>query len=213
MVHELHSAFAVVPAAGVSARMGSPKLLLPWGDSTVIETVLDAWRAGGIARIVVVVRPDDDELAARCEGAGASVVRPAVAPPDMKTSVSHALAAARRLYRPSDDDAWLLAPADMPLLSPAVIASLLAAHRPTSPQVLIPVVDGRRGHPILIPWRWASEVDELGENEGVNVLVARRPVREIPTQDVGIRVDLDTPEDYRRAAAEATSRRPRGPVN
>ena len=37
--------FAVVPAAGRSRRMGRPKLLLPWGESTIIQQVLGAWRA------------------------------------------------------------------------------------------------------------------------------------------------------------------------
>ena len=54
--------FAVVPAAGRSERMGAPKLLLPLGDSTVIEHVLAAWTASPVTRTVVVVRADDAEL-------------------------------------------------------------------------------------------------------------------------------------------------------
>lgn len=207
------SAIAIVPAAGISARMGRPKLLLPWGSSTVIETVISAWRAGGIERVIVVVRADDEPLAARCRAAGARVVQPIVDPPDMKTSVRHALHAARAAYAPTDDEAWLLAPADMPRLSAPLIARLLAEHDPARPQVLIPVVDGRRGHPILVPWCWATAVDELTEHEGVNTLVARLPVREILSDDPGIRVDLDTPDDYRRARSEETSLPPDEPVN
>lgn len=55
-------AFAIVPAAGLSRRMGAPKLLLPWGSATVIEAVVARWRASPVERIVVVVRRDDQPL-------------------------------------------------------------------------------------------------------------------------------------------------------
>jgi CTP:molybdopterin cytidylyltransferase MocA len=32
--------FAIIPAAGRSVRMGQPKLLLPWGQTTLLEHVL-----------------------------------------------------------------------------------------------------------------------------------------------------------------------------
>lgn len=187
--------------------------MLPWGTATVIDAVLNAWRSAGVTRIVVVVRANDPQLAERCQSAGVLVVQPAVAPPDMKTSVRHALHAARAAFAPSPDDAWLLAPADMPRLSPTIIRQLIAAHDPAAPQVLIPVVGGKRGHPLLVPWRWAERVDELAENEGVNALLHRLPLRELATDDPAIRLDLDTPEEYERAIVEETSRRSDEPVN
>ena len=84
--------FAIVPAAGRSVRMGEPKLLLPWGETTIIESVLAAWRASRVARIVVVVHPEDTRLAELCRAASAMVIQPEIPPPDMKASVCHALA-------------------------------------------------------------------------------------------------------------------------
>ena len=55
--------FAVIPAAGRSQRMGQPKLLLPWGRTTVIEHVLGVWRASRVTHTVIVVHPDDKFLA------------------------------------------------------------------------------------------------------------------------------------------------------
>jgi molybdenum cofactor cytidylyltransferase len=57
--------FAIVPAAGRSARMGAPKLLLPLGDRPVIDWVLAAWTASRVTRTVVVVRADDAPLLER----------------------------------------------------------------------------------------------------------------------------------------------------
>ena len=55
--------FAVIPAAGLSRRMGEKqKLLLPWGDATLIEHVLRAWLDSRIDRIVLVSRRDDRDL-------------------------------------------------------------------------------------------------------------------------------------------------------
>ena len=72
--------FAIVPAAGRGVRMGHPKLLLPWRGATVIQHVLAAWTASRIWRVVVVVRPGDDDLVTVCRNMGVDVVVPATAP-------------------------------------------------------------------------------------------------------------------------------------
>src|SRR5438093_50783 len=120
------TSYAIIPAAGRSKRMGSPKLLLPWGGSTIIGQVLDRWRSSHVDRILVVVHPDDQELASRCQGQRTTIVMPRTAPPEMKDSVAAALRHIEGTYSPSDDDYWLLAPADMPDLPVAVIDRLLA---------------------------------------------------------------------------------------
>ena len=82
--------FAIVPAAGRSATMGEPKLLLPWTGRPLIEHVLSEWRASRASRMIVVVHPDDVALADVCRGNEANVVVPEVPPPDMKSSVCQA---------------------------------------------------------------------------------------------------------------------------
>ena len=79
--------FGIVPAAGRSSRMGTPKLLLPWGDKTLIASVLQAWRSSRVARVVAVVHPEEHELARACARACVEVVQPAAPPPDIKASV------------------------------------------------------------------------------------------------------------------------------
>ena len=54
--------FGILPAAGLSVRMGEPKLLLPWGNSTIIEHVVATWQASQVDELVVVVRADDKAL-------------------------------------------------------------------------------------------------------------------------------------------------------
>ena len=176
--------FAIIPAAGRSQRMGRPKLLLPWGATTVIAQVIAAWRASRVDRAIMVVHPDDLELAATGRTAGAEVVVPDFAPPDMKASVCVALDCAQR-YRPLPSDAWLVAPADMPGLSTFAIDAVIAAYQreatasPTaasSNRVWVAAHHGRRGHPALFPWSLAAEVRRLGDAEGLDALLRRHEV-------------------------------------
>src|SRR5262245_47925889 len=83
--------FAIIPAAGHSIRMGQPKLLMPLEGRPLILHVLAAWLASKSERVVVVVRPDDADLAEVTKCAGAEVVVPAMAPLDMKASLAHGL--------------------------------------------------------------------------------------------------------------------------
>lgn len=181
--------------------MGRPKLMLPWRGKTVIETVLEAWRASRVSQVVMTVRADDAELAATGRAAGAEVVVVAPPPADMKASVLAGLEYAAARYQPQPGDAWLLAPADMPLLSPQTIDSLLAAWSQRDSDcfdIVAPCRAGRRGHPVLFGWPLAAAARQLGEGEGLNQLLARHRVKELQVDDEAGFIDLDTPEDYRR---------------
>jgi molybdenum cofactor cytidylyltransferase len=180
--------------------MGQPKLLLPWGHSTVIEQVLAAWRASAIDHVVLVVHPEDAALADLGRKCGALVVQPEVPPPQMKASIRAGLAEIERRFRPAADDGWLLAPADMPRLSAAAIDAVLRAYDPLKPTAVVPAFEGRRGHPLLMPWSSAALVDRLGRDEGVNSLLAQMPVREVAWPEPSILQDLDTPQEFARLA-------------
>jgi len=194
------SSYAILPAAGRSVRMGSPKLLLPWRGRPLIESVLANWRASQASAIALIVHPADDELARLGRAAGVEVVIPDVPPPDMKASILAGLEFIETHYAPVDEDVWLVAPADMPLLSTEAINAVLGFAEPGG-RIVIPQYQGRRGHPVRFPWKLSSEVRTLRENEGLNALVARQKVLAIDVTFPGILADVDTPEDYRRLAA------------
>lgn len=194
--------FAIVPAAGVSQRMGQHKLLMPWGDSTVIEHVLAAWTSSNVTHTVVVLRRDDKPLIKACRKLSVDVVAPETPPAEMKTSVRFGLDFVRQIAAPTDKEVWLLAPADMPRLHSETINRLLSDHKPRKPSILVPRRNSERGHPVLFPWSTAADVTTLEADEGVNALLDRHPVRYIETTDATIRDDLDTPEDYDRLSQQ-----------
>lgn len=189
--------FAIIPAAGRSERMGTAKLLLPWGSQPLIEHVLQSWQAGGVTHQIVVVHPEDTKLAEVCHRAGAIVCTPSLPPPEMKDSIAAALALVESKFHPEPDDAWLLAPADMPLLATELIQLLVCEYARSSSPIIVPqLADGRTGHPILLSWRLATEVRQLGG--GIRQLRDAHPHTVVPWVSADSFTDVDTLDDYRR---------------
>ena len=194
------SSFAIIPAAGASSRMGRPKLLIPVAGRPLILHTLEAWQRSRVDRIAVVVRPDDGPLREALRGVGVDTVIPPLAPPDMKASLGYGLAHFERQHHPRDNDCWLVAPADMPGLSPRVIDRLLDQKAHSPGRILIPTLAGRRGHPVLLPWPLAVEISRLAENEGLSTLIQRNDPLLVACDGIESAssqafADIDTPED------------------
>jgi molybdenum cofactor cytidylyltransferase len=191
--------FVILPAAGRSRRMGEPKLLLPWGSyRTMLEATLASWQATRVDEIVVVTHPDDNSLQRIVREVGATLVVPATPPPEMKVSIRAGLDWLAANRRPCSEDVWFLSPADMPHLAPEIVVLLGTRHGEHPEAIIVPCHAGRRGHPVLFPWRLAAAVAQLGPDEGVNGLLQRHQVVEVLVPDEQILEDVDTPEDYRR---------------
>ena len=192
---------ALVPAAGASTRMGRPKLLVEFEGQPLIGRVVSALRTGGADRVVVVAPPADTvegpPIADQARRAGAVVVVPPTRPAEMRQSIELGLEAM------ANDDpprSVLLTPGDYPGITPEIVAQVVESAVKRPEQLVIPRYDGRRGHPIALPWTLALAVRCLPAGEGVNALVARHgeSVVEIDLGNPAIVVDLDTPDDLQR---------------
>ena len=190
--------FAVIPAAGLSRRMGQPKLLLPLAGLTILERLMMALHHPEIAARHVVVRKGDPSLQQEVIRLGGRLVVPPVDPPEMRASVSAALADIQQQFAPSPDDGWLLVPADHPVLDAELIDALITVWNRERPQILVPRYGDRRGHPTLFRWTLAQELDRIPPDRGLNWLVREHAdeVIELPTDSDATVTDLDTPEDY-----------------
>jgi molybdenum cofactor cytidylyltransferase len=213
--------FAIVPAAGSSSRMGEPKLVLPVDGQPLIARTLVAWERSRINRVVVVVRPGDDVLRGaiskskvESRKSKVEVVVPSVAPVDMKASIQVALQHIGREHEACDEDAFLVAPADMPRLSTAIVDRLIERHATgAAGKVIVPTLGGQKGHPVMLSWSLAGEVFGLKENEGLNAIVdGYRPVL-VPCEDLVAAgeypfADVDTRQEYEGILGRASG--PRG---
>jgi CTP:molybdopterin cytidylyltransferase MocA len=184
--------------------MGRHKLLLDVGGTPVIARLVAALQAGGVDDVHMIVREDDVGL--RSVASELPVVCHVVdhETPDMRSSVEHLLSRIELSAAPTDDDRWLLCPADHPVLDAGVIATLLRASQPQPHAILVPVHDGERGHPTLLPWPLARRVPTIPVGHGINWLVRNSgiPVVEIPVASRSVLLDLDTPEDYEHLQRE-----------
>lgn len=194
---------AVIPAAGLSRRMGQPKLLLTLGGKSILERLLLALDHPSITTRTVVVRAGDIPLRQEASRLGASVVIPAADPPDMKMSVTLALDAIQRKYSPNDDDGWLLVPADHPVLDRRLIDAMINCWNTRQPRILVPRHGDRRGHPTMFRWSLAREVGRIPPESGLNWLLREfaSDVMELPVDTDAALTDLDTPEDFARLQA------------
>src|SRR5258706_9157205 len=57
----------VLLGAGASSRMGKPKMLLPWAQSTILGHLIELWKQLGAEQIAVVSAPEDAALNAELD--------------------------------------------------------------------------------------------------------------------------------------------------
>lgn len=183
---------AVIPAAGMSSRMGAFKPLLPCGGSTVIESAVSA--ALPFAKHVVVVLGNRAEELQRLlkERFGSRVIttmNPDYRATDMLRSVQTGLLALE------DCDGFFLLPGDMPAVGEEVFSRLIGAFDGES-RVLYPTFEGQKGHPPLIHASLIPQILSYRGDGGLRAVLREYTPSYVAIGDSGITVDLDTPEDY-----------------
>jgi len=195
--------YAIIPAAGRSHRMGTSKLLLPWPspkrpNGLVIEQVIEAWTRSNVAKTIIVIRKKDKSgVIEACKNLPAHIVF-ADEPPDMTASIQAGLKYIIKHKNPSPNDSFLIAPADLPTLSSQLINRVLAFD-PNFSQIVVPIFGGKRGHPVLFPWRFYNDVFRLPIDAGVNQILEKNKESAIALPVEEHLQDIDTPKEYRRA--------------
>ena len=192
---------AIILAAGASSRMGRPKaqLLLP-GRRTVLSHLMSTLTQAGISRIVVVTRAE--HAAAVPDWAAPSALVPEVVV--NATPARGQLSSLQTGLRAIGDEtpAALVAPVDVPFVRPDTVAALLDAWHRTAAPVVRPANAGRHGHPMLIDRLVIDDVLRApdGAPEGARPVIRRylSAAVELPVEDEGAYLDMDTPEEYER---------------
>ncbi len=188
---------AILLAAGESRRMGHPKLLLPWGGTTVLGQAVATFASAGIAEILVVTGGARAEIEALvAELAGQWPVRPVFNPDYASGGMLSSIQCGIRALG-SRPRAVLIGLGDQPQVRAETVRRICAAFRETSQPLVIPSHDGRRGHPWLAARPLWGELLALAETATARQFIAAhaREVAYIPADET-ILQDLDTPEDY-----------------
>ncbi len=184
----------VVPAAGASARMGTPKALLDAGGRSFVAAVVGALVGGGCHPVVVVTSRGQSEVRRRAEGAGALVLENPDPGEGPITSIRLALAALGQ-----DVDGVALLPVDHPAVRAETVAALLEALDAAGGPLVLPTSGGHRGHPAIFHRRLFPELLDPGLEGGARTVVHRhiQEARIVDVDDPGVLADIDTPDAYR----------------
>jgi molybdenum cofactor cytidylyltransferase len=100
---------------------------------------------------------------------------------------------------PIDHSAVLVFQGDQPLITPKAINSVIEVYLSSGKGIVIPVYEGKRGHPILIGRKYSNEIQKLSPAVGLRSLALKYPddVQEVNTDVEGILRDFDTYDEYK----------------
>jgi molybdenum cofactor cytidylyltransferase len=180
----------ILLAAGASRRFGSDKLTqrLPDGDLVAVRACRNL--LAGTDRVLAVVRPGNEKLAALLQAEGAEVQVCADAEQGMGASLGFGI----RSY--PEAAGWLIALADMPWIEPGTILKVAHALR-SGDLIAAPCWQGRRGHPVGFSHVLGPELTALSGDAGAKAVIQAHldQLRLIDCADAGALRDIDKPED------------------
>ncbi len=192
---------AIVLAAGRSTRMGGPnKLVAEINGRPLVRIATENALASRARPVIVVTGHQRERVEAALEGLDVVLVHNADYAAGLSASLKVGIAAV-----PADADGAIVCLGDMPQVDAKLIDRLLGAFDPEKGAlVVVPVIDGQRGNPVVWSRRFFSELAAIDGDVGARHLIASYPeaVVEVPMTGHGALVDVDTPDALRAVKAE-----------
>jgi molybdenum cofactor cytidylyltransferase len=176
----------IVLAAGGSVRMGQWKPVLPFGDSTIVQTVVAA-ALRACPRVVLVTGYRGAELISLFKNDSRVVP---VENPAWERGMFSSIQAGIRETR---SRRFFVTLADMPWITEAAYAALL---RQNEADVIFPAYGGTRGHPVLFHERVKDAITAADSRDAsMRLIVESFHVDELAWPDNSILRDIDTEKD------------------
>lgn len=184
----------IVLAAGGSSRFGSPKQLLPWGETTVLNRVVQTALQTCLSPVVVVLGANADMIEPQVPE-GCVVVRNDSWSLGQSSSLKIGLA-----NIPAEVDGVLVLLGDQPQVNPFFIDSIVQRGL-ESGKITIPYVNDRRANPVFFPKDTLGRLGEVTGDRGGRAIFSDFQVELLPWLDDLMAMDIDTPEDYEKLRA------------
>jgi len=183
---------AIILAAGRSSRMGAFKPLLPFGDSTVIESCIRNLRAADVQDVIIVLGHRAQEVRQQLKSDAATFAINEDPDSEMSASIQLGLASIS-----ATNQAILITPVDHPAVSPSIIRSLIERWR-AGARLIQPEYQGRGGHPVLIDLSYRDDLMRLNDQAGLRGFFTshRQEVLRLPVESPFVAQDIDTWDDY-----------------
>jgi molybdenum cofactor cytidylyltransferase len=189
---------AVILSGGASRRMGSPKALLPYQGRPFLEHLLDITMHPSISVRRVVLGPDAEAISAQVALQNNEIV---INEDWERGQLSSIQMAIRSL--PAGTDGLLLCPVDHPLISASLVADLIDSFEKSNAPVVVPLYEGRRGHPVIFAARLYEELLNAPYDTGARAVVwaHRNEICEVSTTEEGCVLNLNDPEAFGKISA------------
>jgi molybdenum cofactor cytidylyltransferase len=184
---------AIILAAGQSKRMGQPKMLLPWGNTTVLEKVIATFKAADVEDILVVTGGVRDAVESLVGGSAQIIFNPNYAKGEMLSSVQVGLVGLK-----PGAEAALIGLGDQPQVRERSVRSVLKAYRNSGASLVVPSFQMRRGHPWLVARVHWDEILEMRSPASLRDFLNRHAdeIHYVELHHESVLQDLDTPGDY-----------------
>jgi len=187
---------AVILSGGASSRMGSPKALVPYQGRPFLEHLLEVTQHPKISVRRVVLGPHAEPIARAVQLAADEIVINADWEKGQLSSIHAGLKSL-----PSGLDGLLLCLIDHPLISGVLVGELIAAFYASHAPIVLPVFEGRRGHPVIFSSQLFPELLAAPLDVGARAVVwtRRAEICEFHTGEEGCVMNLNDPETFQRA--------------
>ena len=185
---------SVILAAGDSQRMGKPKALLKIGPLVFLETIFNLLNEAKYDPIITVLGNDFREIFQSIQNKRKILfLRNQFPDKGQLYSIQCGLK-----HVPGDVPGCLVVLVDHPLVSLTTYLTIHEAAQKFPYKIIIPVFEGKRGHPVYFGKKYFNDLLTAPLSEGARYVVQKyeKNILEIPVDDAGILVDIDTPEEY-----------------
>jgi molybdenum cofactor cytidylyltransferase len=185
---------AIILAAGESKRMGQPKMLLPWGDGTVLTRVISIFHNSGLEDILVVTGGAKEAVEDLVSKLNVRIVHNRnFASGEMLSSIQCGLRALTRQTQGA-----LIGLGDQPQVRDGSVRKVCEGFEETKSSIVVPSYQVRRGHPWLVARPLWEELLRMESPQSPRDFLNahREEIRYVNVDDPNILTDLDTPQDY-----------------
>ncbi|MEJ2647168.1 MAG: nucleotidyltransferase family protein [Sedimentisphaerales bacterium] len=186
---------AIVLAAGCSSRMGTQKLLLPFGSGTVISHIVDQVLASKIKKVYVIVGHQPEMIEKELSGRPVEII----GNPKYKSGMLSSVRAGLRDI-PENCDALLVVLGDQPSITSELIGSMIQTFYSSEKKIIVPLHNDKRGHPLLLSKIYRDEILTKYDEVGLRGILVDHDddVFELSVSSPSVLLDMDYPEDYER---------------
>jgi molybdenum cofactor cytidylyltransferase len=178
---------AIIPAAGNSGRMGTDKAFLLHPDgSTFSRFLVNCYSSFGASPVIVVVNTEMDQSQLNCNDAVCVV--------NQNISMGRSWSIRLGLQQVPADHSCFIQNIDNPFAEHALFETLLSQLE--KDRYVVPVINGKGGHPVLIGSNIADHMRGLGTFNDIRDILKSYKRTEVPVKDERILWNINTPAAY-----------------